>query len=97
MAGVLVLLEHEPGASHRILERKIRYLPNSMGSYAPLGAYPEGPGYWSYATSYNVILLALFDSALGGTCGLEKTKGFDLTGAFPILMTGPSGQMFNFS
>jgi hypothetical protein len=97
VAGALVMLEHEPEASCRILERAIRHLPNSMGSYAPLGAYPEGPGYWSYGTSYNVILLALLDSALGGTFGLEETEGFALTGAFPILMTGPSGQMFNFS
>jgi hypothetical protein len=97
VAGALVLLDHEREASLRILERALRHLPNAMASYAPLGAYPEGPGYWSYGTSYNVILLAMLESALGSTFGLEKMEGFDLTGSFPILMTGPSGQMFNFS
>jgi len=97
VAGALVLLEHEPEASLRILERALQHLPNSMASYAPLGAYPEGPGYWSYGTSYNIILLAVLESALGSTFGLDEMKGFDLTGAFPILMTGPSGETFNFS
>jgi len=96
-AGALVLLEHEPEAALRILERAVRFVPNSMAAYAPLGAYPEGPGYWSYGTSYNVILLAILESALGGTFGLDEMEGFDQTGAFPILMTGPSGEMFNFS
>lgn len=97
VAGALVLLDHEPEAAHRMIERAVRHVPKAMASYAPIGAYPEGPGYWSYGTSYNVLLLALLESALGGTFGLGELAGFDETGAFPTLMTGPSGDLFNFS
>ncbi|MFU8892459.1 MAG: heparinase II/III family protein [Luteolibacter sp.] len=97
VAGALVLLDHHPEAAHQILERAVRHVPNAMASYAPAGAYPEGPGYWAYGTSYNVVLLALLESALGSTFGLCELEGFAETGAFPLLMTGPSGQMFNFS
>jgi len=97
VAGALVLLDHHPDEAFRMIEGAIRDVPNAMASYAPLGAYPEGPAYWAYGTSYNVILLALMESAFGTTFGLDETPGFAQTGAFPILMTGPSGQMFNFS
>jgi len=97
VAGALVLLEHQPEAALHILERAVRHVPNSMASYAPAGAYPEGPGYWAYGTSYNVALLVMLESALGGTFGLCGLEGFAETGSFPALMTGPSGQLFNFS
>jgi hypothetical protein len=97
VAGALILLDHEPEAALEILERAVRHVPASMASYAPIGAYPEGPGYWAYGTSYNVVLLALLESALGDSFGLAEMEGFAETGAFPALMTGPSGLMFNFS
>lgn len=97
VAGALVLLEHQPDAALQMIEGAVRDVPNAMASYAPLGAYPEGPGYWAYGTSYNVILLALLESAFGTTFGLDEIEGFDRTAEFPILMTGPSGRMFNFS
>jgi hypothetical protein len=97
VAGALALREHRPDAARRIIERAVRHVPNAMDSYSPNGAYPEGPGYWAYGTSYNVLLLAMFDSALGTTFGLEEARGFDRTGAFPALITGPSGQTFNYA
>lgn len=97
VAGALVLLESHPVEASRAIERAVRYLPKAMASYAPEGAYPEGPSYWSYGTNYNVFLLAMLESALDTTFGLETAKGFDQTGVIPMLMTGPSGMMFNYS
>lgn len=97
VAGALVLLEREPEAANHILERAVRHVPRAMAHYAPAGAYPEGPAYWSYGTSYNVAMLAMLESALGSTFGLCDMEGFSETGAFPMMMTGPSGQFFNFS
>jgi len=97
VAGALVVLDHHPEEALRIIERAVRHLPNAMAAYAPAGAYPEGPSYWSYGTTYNVILLAMLESALGTTFGLENAEGFDLTGSIPMLMTGPSGLMFNYA
>ncbi len=67
-----------------------------MASYAPDGAWAEGPGYWAYATSYNVLMLAALESALGTDFGLADMPGFSQTGLFPIYMTGPTGRAFNF-
>ena len=97
VAGAIVLLDHERDAALRMIESAVRHIPNAMESYSPVGAYPEGPSYWSYGTNYNVIFLAALQSALGTTFGLDEMQGFAKTGAFPILTTGPSGLMFNFA
>ncbi len=97
LAGALVLLEHHPEEALRKIERAVRHIPHAMGTYAPSGAYPEGPSYWAYGTNYNVMFLAMLESALGTTFGLDRIEGFEETGAFPQLMTGPSGLLFNFS
>jgi hypothetical protein len=68
-----------------------------MAVYAPSGSYPEGPGYWAYGTSYNVLLLAVLDSVFGTDFGLSQAPGFDQTGQFPSLACGPSGLYFNFA
>ena len=34
--------------------------------YGPDGAWAEGPGYWRYATQYNVVFLAALETALNG-------------------------------
>jgi hypothetical protein len=68
-----------------------------MAAYAPNGSYPEGPGYWAYGTSYNVLLIAVLESAMGTDFGLTKAPGFSETGQFLSLATGPSGQFFNYA
>ena len=68
-----------------------------MKEYKPDGVYPEGPSYWQYGTSYNVLLIAALESALGTDFGVSESPGFLESGAFPLLMTGPTGEHFNFS
>jgi hypothetical protein len=66
-----------------------------MGSYAPDGAYPEGPGYWGYGTSFNVIAIALCESALGTDYGLAAQPAFDRTALYRLHIQGTSGLAFN--
>jgi hypothetical protein len=68
-----------------------------MTEFAPDGAWKEGPGYWNYATSYNVAFLAALNSALGTDFALSKMTGFRETGLFPIYLTGPIGRTFNYA
>jgi hypothetical protein len=57
--GALAILEDEPQWAERIVTRAIDGVPVAMkASYAPSGTYPEGPSYWVYGTSYNVLLIA---------------------------------------
>jgi len=47
------------------------------------GGWAEGPGYWHYATRYNVYYLAALQSALGTDLGLLKEMpGFTKAGDF---------------
>jgi hypothetical protein len=95
--GALALAEDEPALAGEILNDAIKSLPLAMREFGPDGAWSEGPGYWQYATDYNVRFLAALDSALGTDFGLSKIPGFDHAGAFPIYFTGTTGEMFNYA
>ena len=95
--GALALVEHEPDLAAKTIVRALEGLPNAMKEYKPDGIYPEGPSYWQYGTSFNVLIIAALESALGTDFGITESPGFLESGAFPLLMTGPSGEHFNFS
>jgi hypothetical protein len=96
-AGALAVMEDEPDLAARTVHSAIHNVTVSMDVYAPRGSYPEGPGYWAYGTSYNVVLIAVVESALGTDFGLSRAPGFDATGQYPALATGPSGLYFNYA
>jgi hypothetical protein len=95
--GALVLADEEPQRAGEILTNVVRYLPLAMKHFAPDGAWDEGPGYWSYATQYNVAILAALQTALGTDYGLSQIPGFDQTGNFPVYIAGPIGRTFNYA
>jgi hypothetical protein len=96
-AGALAVMEDEPDLAARTVYSALNNVTHSMAAYAPRGSYPEGPGYWSYGTSYNVLLIGVLESALGVDFGLSGAPGFDVTGEYPALATGPSGLFFNYA
>jgi len=95
--GALALADVEPEICGEILHSALESLQLAMAEFAPDGAWKEGPGYWNYATSYNVTFLAALDSALGTDFDLSKMTGFRETGLFPIYLTGPIGRTFNYA
>jgi hypothetical protein len=95
--GALALAEVEPEAAAEVLKNAVESLPRAMVEFGPDGAWKEGPGYWNYATSYNVAFLAALESALGTDFGLSQITGFRDTGLFPIYLTGPLGRTFNYA
>ena len=97
VAGALVTYEDEPDLAAKIVHLGIHGVTRSQKAYAPNGCYPEGPGYWNYGTSFNVVLLASIESVLGSSFGLANAPGFAETGAFPPLACGPSGEFFNYA
>jgi len=96
-AGALAVLEHEPDLAARTVHNALHHVTRSMQAYAPKGSYPEGPGYWAYGTSYNVLLIGALESALGTDFGLSKAPGFSETGQYVSVACGPSGQFFNYA
>jgi hypothetical protein len=59
-----------------------------VAAYNRDSSWQEGPGYWSYASKYNVWLFAGLTDVLGTTAGLTSVPGVDLAARFPIYMTG---------
>jgi hypothetical protein len=95
--GALALADVEPQLAGEILHDVLESLPLAMAEFAPDGAWKEGPGYWNYATFYNVVFLAALQTALGKDYGLSDMAGFSETGFFPIYLTGPLGRTFNYA
>lgn len=95
--GALAIGENEPALAAEVLHSALHSVPRAMREFRPDGGWGEGPGYWKYATEYNVFLLAALRTALGEDFGLARMPGFATTGDFPIHLTGPSGMTFNFA
>jgi len=87
----------EPELAGEVLHDALESIQLAMAEFAPDGAWKEGPGYWNYATSYNVVLLAGLQTALGTDFGLSHIGAFEQTGLFPIYLTGPLGRTFNYA
>ncbi len=95
--GALALADVEPELAGEVLHDALESIQIAMAEFAPDGAWKEGPGYWNYATSYNVVFLAALQSALGTDLGLSQIGAFKETGLFPIFLTGPLGRTFNYA
>ena len=95
--GALALADVEPQLAGEILHDALESIQLAMAEFAPDGAWKEGPGYWNYATSYNVVFLAGLQTALGTDFGLSQIGAFKETGLFPIYLTGPLGRTFNYA
>jgi len=80
-------------------------LHNSVTKVAPVmkhyttdnGGWYEGPGYWDFATEYNVRMMAALESALGSDFNLSDTTALWQTGDFPTYITGPTKVSYNFA
>lgn len=95
--GALAIADEAPEQAGEFLRHALESLQLPMAEFAPDGAWNEGPGYWNYATAYNVVFLAALHSALGTDFGLSKMPGFADTGLFPMYLTGPLGRTFNYA
>jgi hypothetical protein len=95
--GALAIGDEQPELCGKILHHALTSVQLAMQSYAPDGGWGEGPGYWAYATSYNVTMLACLESAVGTDFGLSKFPGFAQTALFPLYMTNGDNRCFNFA
>ncbi len=97
VAGALALLEDNPDRAAEVVRRAIVGLPYVMKVYNPDGTYPEGPGYWNYGTSFNVMLISMLESVFGTDFDLSRSPGFLKSGEFMLNIIGPTRRTFNFS
>lgn len=95
--GALAVLEDEPDLAERVIVRALENIHRPMDAYGPNGAYPEGAGYWSYGTSYNVLFIDALESALGDDFGLSGHERFMASARYYLHVHGPTTQYFNYS
>jgi len=95
--GALAIADIDPQRAGAILDHARLAIGDIMGLFAPDGGFEEGPGYWNYATSYNVLFIDALDSALGTDFGMAQMQGFADTGDYIIQATGPTLLFANFS
>ena len=84
-----------PARARDLIDQCLASAPHAMASYAPDGAWDEGPSYWAYATQYASFLIGGIEGARGPSA-LAQSPGFADTGLFGLHMTGPTGRFFNF-
>ena len=95
--GALAVMEENAQLANQIISRAVENVPRAMHEYEPNGVYPEGPSYWEYGTTYNVLMMAALESALGTDFGLAAGEGFMKTPDFYLEAAGPTGLFFNFA
>ena len=95
--GALAVAEDEKQLADDTIRFALKSIPNGVGVYNPSGAYPEGPGYWQYGTSYTCLTTSALQTALGHDFGISRTPGLDKAGSFRIHTVGPLMHYFNYA
>ncbi|MEZ0295210.1 MAG: heparinase II/III family protein [Candidatus Methylacidiphilales bacterium] len=95
--AALAIAEDYPEIAEKTLRRAVDNLGRCTGSYAPDGAYAEGPMYWGYGTSFHVTLLSAVQHLTGQAFGMDAYPGFDKSGDYMMQMSTPTGQFFCYS
>jgi len=96
--GAIVTYDHNPELSARIIRRSVELVRDAgMHEYLPDGNYPEGYTYWSYGTSFNVMLIDALEKCVGSSFGMTDNEGFRKTGDYILAMTTQNLGTFRYS
>jgi len=94
--GALAIADEERGRAEQVISYALPSMTEIMRLFAPDGGFEEGPGYWSYATIYNVLYINSLETALGTDSGISDSPGFSLTPEYRIQANGPTNLFANF-
>ncbi|GAA5163014.1 heparinase II/III domain-containing protein [Viridibacterium curvum] len=95
--GALAVEDDEPELAADLLAAARTKAFLALDAYRPDGVYPEGPGYWTYGTSYEVLLIAALRGLRNTDWGLLQAPGLLRSAEFYAHAVGPTGKHFNFS
>lgn len=96
-AGAAAVREDFPDVAEAVLRRARECLPIAFEAYAG-GNFPEGPGYWVYASDFAAVALDVLSHQFAdGAPELFKADGLAEQCDYMDLMTGPTGFLFNYS
>jgi len=95
--GALAIYDSAPKQAEEVIKRSQEKIKISMGEYRENGAFPEGPSYWAYGTTYNTLYFCALESALKISFEPEKHQTFIKSANYIKHLTGPTQQYFNYS
>ena len=97
ICGAIALADVCPEVARRRIDESVRSNAKVMEvMYEPDGIYPEGPIYWSYGTSFEILLLKALETAFGTDFGLSNHPGFLSSGRYILFSESGTGKYFNF-
>ena len=97
LSASVALWDKDPARCEALLRRAVADIQPAMERvYAPDGIYPEGPMYWGYGTSYQLVAVEALGSAFGSDFGLSLAQGFRQSAMFMLFATGNIGLAFNY-
>ena len=95
--AALGFAEAAPDRAAHLMRQALQGLPYALASFAPDGAWAEGPAYWGYAMRYTQSAFASIETALGTDGGFSAYPGLADAGWFRMHGVGPFGWFFNFA
>ena len=97
IAAALAVADTDREIAGRTLAACVARLRAPFRMYAPNGGFPEGPGvYWAFGTNCGMAALAMLEKFFGTDFGLGDAPGLSVAGEYPDMLTGPSGEKFNY-
>jgi oligo-alginate lyase len=95
--GAMAVQDDEPALAADVFAAAQKEVLTALKAYQPDGVYPEGPGYWSYGTTYSTLLVAALRNVGLTDWGVLAAPGFTRSAEFYTHSIGTSGKHFNFA
>ncbi len=64
--AAIAIADEAPQYADFFFEKAAASIQKGLAPYAPMGAYPEGAGYWAYGTNYLTYAMSALESAFDG-------------------------------
>lgn len=98
IAAALAVYEFDKQASWRAIEEGVQSNRKAVSEiYGEDGNYPEGYGYWSYGTNFQVLIIEMLRRAFGSSDALGPLDGFYKTADYMLFMAGANGGVFPYA
>ncbi len=99
LIAALAIADEAPQYADFFFEQAAASIPRGLAPYAPMGAYPEGAGYWAYGTNYLTYAMSALEDAFVGEVPQQlvfyNTPGIAETCDFLIYTNAYTGR-FNY-
>lgn len=87
----LAFMDIYPEECAHLVSNAVRAVEHMLPSFAPDGAWFEGPHYWEYTMQYTSKMLSSMDTALGTDFNLSFGEGLPTSGEFMMYLQSSTG------